>query len=191
MKESRAAVILTRMAKKKRAETGDHRIRARIEDERGSLRALIWVSCTRPICVCSHAPSAAAADMCTDLLFTEPVVASFSVWIGLAWGLLNGVIDSISPVFRQLHHFSTDAIGLVFLSLSVGAWLGFATSFYQERLYRRGHANRGPEARLYLLCVAAVTFPIGLFIYAWCAFPSVPWIGLCVGIVVSDMFSPP
>jgi hypothetical protein len=99
--------------------------------------------------------------------------------------MLTFLNSSIAPVFRDLHNFSTNAIGLAFLSLTVGAWLGFATSFYQERLYRQGHAKRGPEARLYLVCVAAITFPIGMFIYAWCAFPSVPWIGLCIGIVVS------
>jgi hypothetical protein len=93
--------------------------------------------------------------------------------------------SSIAPVFRDLHNFSTNAIGLAFLSITVGAWLGFATSFYQARLYRQGHAKRGPEARLYLVCVAAITFPVGMFIYAWCAFPSVHWIGLCIGIVVS------
>jgi hypothetical protein len=50
MRETRAGVILTRIAKRRRKETGDHRIRARIEDERASLRALVWVSCTRPVC---------------------------------------------------------------------------------------------------------------------------------------------
>lgn len=50
MKETRSAVVLTRIAKKLRTETGDHRYRARVEDERASLRNLIWISCTRPLC---------------------------------------------------------------------------------------------------------------------------------------------
>jgi hypothetical protein len=80
MKESRSGVILTRLAKKKRAETGDQRIRARIEDERGSLPALVWVSCTRPICEFHALPSDMTyADIPIDLLFTEPVVIAFSV----------------------------------------------------------------------------------------------------------------
>lgn len=43
-------VILTREAHKLRKETGDTRYRARVEDERTSLRQLISTSCTRPLC---------------------------------------------------------------------------------------------------------------------------------------------
>lgn len=49
MKETRTAVLLTRLAKKIRKETGDQRYRARIEDERASLKTLIYISCTRPL----------------------------------------------------------------------------------------------------------------------------------------------
>lgn len=92
-------VILTRDARKKRKETGDPRYRARIEDERPSMRELVWVSCTRPLV----------------LLTTEPVVTSFSVrfplsrftfcfdsvifwvqtWIGFAWGVLYVLIQYV------------------------------------------------------------------------------------------------
>jgi hypothetical protein len=50
MPETRVSITLTRMAKKLRKETGDGRYRARVEDERASLRSLIYISCTRPIC---------------------------------------------------------------------------------------------------------------------------------------------
>ena len=50
MKETRSGVLLTRLAKKMRKETGNVHYRARIEDERASLRTLIYISCTRPIC---------------------------------------------------------------------------------------------------------------------------------------------
>jgi hypothetical protein len=49
MKETRSSIILTRMAKKLRKKTGDHRYRARVEDERASLANLIFISCTRPV----------------------------------------------------------------------------------------------------------------------------------------------
>ncbi|KAJ7936309.1 major facilitator superfamily domain-containing protein, partial [Mycena leptocephala] len=56
--ETRSSILLTRLAKCIRKETGDRRYRARIEDERTSLASRISISCTRPI----------------HLLFTEPVV---------------------------------------------------------------------------------------------------------------------
>lgn len=51
MVETRSAVLLTRIASKIRQETGNSRYRARVEDERDSLKHLIYISCTRPICV--------------------------------------------------------------------------------------------------------------------------------------------
>ena len=50
MVETRSAVLLTRIASKIRQETGNFRYRARVEDERDSLKHLIYISCTRPIC---------------------------------------------------------------------------------------------------------------------------------------------
>lgn len=50
MKETRSTVLLERLTKKMRKETGDQRYRARVEDERPSLRTLIYISSTRPIC---------------------------------------------------------------------------------------------------------------------------------------------
>lgn len=50
MKETRSTILLIRLAKKMRKETGDMRYRARAEDEGASLRTLIFISCTRPLC---------------------------------------------------------------------------------------------------------------------------------------------
>jgi len=83
MKETRSSIILTRLAKKLRKETGDHRYRARAEDEEGSLSTLIFISCTRP--VCEHAAYGIsdyrtfALIVIPDLLTTEPTVLSISV----------------------------------------------------------------------------------------------------------------
>lgn len=49
LKETRSTIILTRMAKKLRKDTGDARFRARVEDANISLKKLIWISCTRPM----------------------------------------------------------------------------------------------------------------------------------------------
>ena len=81
MKETRASVLLVRMAKKIRKETGNHRYRARVEDERASLSTLIYISCTRPVCECLvRGYWLALTCRCyIDLLVTEPVIMSFTV----------------------------------------------------------------------------------------------------------------
>ncbi|KAF8202324.1 MFS polyamine transporter [Pholiota molesta] len=168
MKETRSSILLTRTAKKLRKLTGDHRYRARVEDERASLRTLIWISCTRPV----------------YLLFTEPVVLSFSLWIGFAWGVLYCMIESVAAVFSGLHHFNIGQTGTIFMTMVIGSLLAFAGNFYQEILYQRNFSRRGPEARLYLACFAAIMIPVGMFIYAWSAFQRIPWIALAIGITI-------
>ncbi|KAI0761799.1 MFS general substrate transporter [Trametes elegans] len=168
MKETRSGVLLTRLAKKLRKETGNHRYRARVEDERASLRTLIYISCTRPI----------------YLLFTEPVVAAFSLWVGFAWGILYVLVASIAPAFRTIHHFNTGETGTVFASMIVGCFVGLAIQMYQENLYSKYVHKKGPEARLFSACVGAILFPAGIFIYAWCTFEYVHWMGMAMGIFV-------
>lgn len=49
----------------------------------------------------------------------------------------------------------------------IGTILSFIFNFYQEHLYRKNVAKRGPEARLYAAMVGGVCFAVGCFIYAW------------------------
>ncbi|KAF8813035.1 hypothetical protein BYT27DRAFT_7251379 [Phlegmacium glaucopus] len=93
-------------------------------------------------------------------------------------------IRSIPGVFQNLHHFNTAETGMVFLTMVIGSVLGFFTNFCQEILYQRYFPKKGPEARLYLACFAAVLLPVGMFIYAWSSFTFVHWIALTIGIVL-------
>ncbi|KZP30510.1 MFS general substrate transporter [Athelia psychrophila] len=168
MKETRSTILLARLARKMRKQTGDHRYRARAEDEEASLYNLIAVSCTRPLYLLTH----------------EPIVFSISIWLGFAWGLLYCMVESVGPLFRTLYGFNSGQVGTVFLTLAVGSLLGFLTNFYQEYLYQKHFSERGPEARLYGACIAGIFFPIGLFIYAWSSFARVHWIANVIGITV-------
>ncbi|KAH8104030.1 MFS general substrate transporter [Cristinia sonorae] len=168
MRETRSAVLLTRLAKKMRKDSGDLRYRARVEDERASLKTLIYISCTRPL----------------YLLFTEPVVASFSIWVGFAWGILYVLIESITPVFKTLHNFNTGQTGTVFVTFFIGSLMGIGSDRFQEILYRKNVGTRGPEARLYHAMLGGIVFPAAMFIYAWCTFPDVHWISLVIAITL-------
>ncbi|KAI0917889.1 hypothetical protein AcV5_002713 [Taiwanofungus camphoratus] len=168
MRETRASVLLVRLAKKMRKETGDRRIRARVEDERDNLSTLLYISCTR-------APY---------LMITEPIVASFTLWIGFAWGILYVLIESVGPVFRALHNFNAGQTGTVFLTMTIGSLLGMVSNVYQGKLYNKYVGTRGPEARLFAAMAATVLFPAGMFIYAWSTYTKVYWISLAIGMVL-------
>ncbi|EIW78972.1 MFS general substrate transporter [Coniophora puteana RWD-64-598 SS2] len=166
--ETRATIVLARIAKQVRKETGDERYRAPSELGRPGLWSLLRVSCTRPV----------------YLLFTEPVVFAFTLWIGFAWAVLYVMIESIGALFSSVYGFSTGQSGSVFAALCIGALLGFLLNTAQERIYRLRFPARGLEARLYTALLAALLFPAGMFIYAWTASPHVPWPAPCVGLAV-------
>lgn len=96
-----ASVLLTRIAKDLRKTTGDKRYRSRAEDERPTLKDLIIISLTRPMW----------------LLISEPLVTAFSLWLGFAWGLLYGLVESIPYVFGTLYQFNQLQIGYVYLTI--------------------------------------------------------------------------
>ena len=50
MRETRKSVVLTRIAKNLRKKTGNEQYKARVEIEKQSLKSLLIVSCTRPLC---------------------------------------------------------------------------------------------------------------------------------------------
>lgn len=160
MRETRSTVLLRKLAKKIRKETGDKRYRARIEDEGVDLKRLIWIASTRPAL----------------LLVTEPTVAAFSAWIGFAWGLVYLLLQSVSPVFGNLHNFNSGALGNVFLTMVLGALIGFASNFYQNHLYLEHFKTRGIEGRLYSCIIAGVILPISLLMYGLSCIPTVHWI---------------
>lgn len=171
LRETRGSVILTRRAAKLRKETGDMRYKARAEEERASLFVLISQSLTRPLW----------------LLFSEPIVTSFSLWVSLNWLMLYATLESVGLV-TALHGYSEGQNGLVFLSICVAALLGLLSNSYQDHLYHKYYPTKGPEARLYLSMASAILFPIGCFIYGWTSYPDVSIAGPIVGLIVI-MFS--
>ncbi|KIY54024.1 MFS general substrate transporter [Fistulina hepatica ATCC 64428] len=168
LRETRSEVLLSRIAARKRKETGDNRYRTRADNERPPLRSLLKTSVTRSV----------------RLLLTEPIVLFLSLWVGFAWGVMYVMMESISDVFEQLHGFNQGEVGLVFLATTVGPVLGLACNFVQERLYEKYSPMRGVEARLYQAIAGAWLAPIAMFIYAWTAYTSVNWIAQAIAIAL-------
>lgn len=73
------------------------------------------------------------------------------------------LLESIGLI-TQLHGYTQGQTGLVFLSICLGAVLGWLSNFWQDSIYAKKFSTKGPEARLYTSCIAAVLFPVGCFI---------------------------
>ncbi|KAF8449345.1 major facilitator superfamily domain-containing protein [Boletus edulis BED1] len=166
--ETRADIILTRLARKMRQTKQDSRYRARAEIDKHSVFTLIKISSTRPI----------------KLLLTEPTVMSFSLWIGFIWGVLFCFIDSINGEMGSIYHFTIVEEGSTYICITIGSILGWFANMYQEVLYKKYVIKKGPEARLCLALVAAVLLPSGMLIYAWTATSSIRWIAPLTGLTV-------
>lgn len=96
---------------------------------------------------------------------------------------MYSLLESIGLV-TALHGYSEGQNGLVFLSIVVAAIFGQVINIYQDHLYAKNIAKRGPEARLYMSMVAAILFPVGCFIYGWTSYAHVSIAGPIIGIIV-------
>ncbi|PCG88223.1 Major facilitator superfamily domain, general substrate transporter [Penicillium occitanis (nom. inval.)] len=152
------------------------RWKVKADEERQSIVQMISVSCYRPF----------------HLLFTEPVVFFFSLWVAFSWAVLYLQLSSIPLVMETNHKFTVAQSSDVFAAISVGAILATLLSIYQEKIaIRFGKMSNTPEGRLYFACIESILMPVGLFWFGWTSFSSVPWIvpSIAVGCATMGIFS--
>jgi multidrug resistance protein len=126
------------------------------------------------------------------MLFTEPIVVSFSLYTAFNFSVLFAFFVAFPIVFQspypeiQVYHFNAGEGGLVFLGLGLGVISATIIFTIMDRMiYRRktlamrangDFSHLPPEERLYPAMIGAFLLPIGLFWFAWSAKPSVHWI---------------
>lgn len=119
------------------------------------------------------------------MLFTEPIVAFFSIYIAFSFAVLFAFFAAFPIVFEGVYGFNTGQTGLTFLAVGLGvviaAGLGIVTDrkMYQKRWQAaraEGKENIAPEHRLYAAMIGSFGLPVGLFWFAWTARTSVHWI---------------
>ncbi|KAK7902606.1 hypothetical protein LTR67_002252 [Exophiala xenobiotica] len=150
------------------------RWKVKADEERSSLGRMIAVSLYRPI----------------HMLFTEPVVFFFSLWIGFSWAVLYLQFGSIPLVFEVNHGFDLQQTGAVFTAICVGGILSTILSIYQEKWAAKHYPvkiNGSPEGRLTFACVESALMPIGIFIFGWTCYSSIHWIVPTIGITIATM----
>jgi multidrug resistance protein len=152
------------------------RWKVKSDEERASLARMISLSLYRPF----------------HLLFTEPVVFWFSLWVAFSWAVLYLTLAAIPLVFQSNHGFSLQQANSVFAAMCIASILSSILSIYQEKLARKyGKLASSPEGRLYFACVESACMPIGLFMFGWSSFRSVHWIvpAIAIGIATVGIFA--
>ncbi|KAJ5538538.1 hypothetical protein N7494_008017 [Penicillium frequentans] len=150
------------------------RIRWKIagDEERAGLSEMLRTSTTRPFL----------------LLFTEPVVFFFSLWVAFSWSVLYINLSAIPLIFQEHYDFSLSESDAVFTATCVGSLLAMIISIVQDNLAsRRKGWNSVPEHRLYFSCLQSTLLPIGLFLFGWTSRFYVHWIVPAIAVAISTM----
>ena len=133
------------------------------------------------------------------MLFTESIVAFFSLYTAFNFSVLFGFFAAFPIVFRspypeiQIYHFNTGEGGLVFLGIGIGVVLGtFIAILIDRMVYRKKTLKKQaqgdftpllPEERLYAAMLGSCLLPIGLFWFAWTSRADIHWIVPVLGTI--------
>ncbi|KAK9422854.1 putative MFS general substrate transporter [Seiridium unicorne] len=112
------------------------------------------------------------------MLFTEPILFSFSLYMAFVYGVLFLDFTAYPVVFQQARGWSIGISGLSFTGIGVGMVIATLLSPYANRVHSRYVKKLGPvpEARLPHLIYIVWLLPVGIFWFGWTALPPTAWI---------------
>ena len=166
--------ILLRRAKRLRAITGDTRLKSQSEIDQKGLK-----------------PSAVAIDALIkplEITIKDPAIAFVNMYTALVYGIYYSFFEVFPLVYNGYYHFSLGIIGVVFTCVLVSCVIGVLTYCAYLNWYlipdimKRG--LRAQEHRLVPAIFASFGPPIGLFLFAWTANPTIHWIAPTIGITI-------
>ncbi|OQE31605.1 hypothetical protein PENSTE_c001G02173 [Penicillium steckii] len=162
--ETYAPVLLRRRAAKLTELTG-HVYRSKLDIERGPMPMgkTLKTALSRP----------------WILLFREPIVLLFSIYMSIIYGTLYMLFAAYPIVFQEVRGWSEGIGGLAFLGILVGMILAVVYTFPENMRYAEKCTQTTdrlpPEVRLPPSMVGGIALPIGLFWFAWTNSPSIHW----------------
>lgn len=115
------------------------------------------------------------------MLFTEPIVASITVYNAFVFGELFAFFASYPYVFTRVYGFSSAEVGLAFIGVLVGTVFGVLTFMVVDKtLYAKAKrlavdGKPAPEERLYTSMMGSFGISASLFWFGWTARSDVHW----------------
>ncbi|KAI1652498.1 MFS general substrate transporter [Daldinia decipiens] len=165
-------IRLREKARKLRKETGDDRWKSPMEKSTKSVAVTIGHSLLRPF----------------ELLIFEPMCLLLCLFSAILLGVLYLFFGAFPLVFGNTYGFNLWQTGLSFLGIFIGMIVAAATDpiwrRINERLLEQNDGIPEPEFRLPPAIAGAVAVPIGLFIFAWTAYPWVHWMVPIIGSAI-------
>ncbi|KAI5848516.1 benomyl/methotrexate resistance protein [Morchella snyderi] len=168
LKETYAPTILAAKARRLRKETGNDKLRSKMESPLPKSEILAR-SLVRPI----------------KMLFLSPIVLLLSIFAAVCYGYLYLLFTTFPTVFEGQYHFSTGTVGLAYIGLGVGSLTGLIISgIFSDRILiakKKKYGVLKPEYRLIPMSYLAPCIPVGLFWYGWAAQAETHWIVPIIG----------
>ena len=166
--------ILLRRANRLRKLTGDSRLKSQSEIDQKGLK-----------------PSAVAIDALIkplEITIKDPAIAFVNMYTALVYGIYYSFFEVFPLVYPVYYHFSLGIIGVVFTCILVSCTIGVAIYCAYLNWYLipdiMKNGLRAQEHRLVPALIAAFGPPIGLFMFAWTANPTIHWIVPTIGITI-------
>ncbi|GAA5976456.1 hypothetical protein JCM5350_001694 [Sporobolomyces pararoseus] len=170
-----APVVLSRIAKRIRSETGDDRVvsalevaamQAKEKEKLARVKAEVYRLFAMPFV----------------LLFTELIIALLTVYMSMVYGLIYLLFEGYPIIFVDIHHLPAGYSSLPFLSTFVGAILSVPlTLWFQKRYVLSTKSTEGgvptPEMRLPPAQLGGILIVIAFVWLGWSGnYEKVPWI---------------
>jgi hypothetical protein len=116
------------------------------------------------------------------LLFTEPILWIFNIYISLIYGILYLCFVAYPLIYTGIRGWSDGITGLAFVGIAIGTMLAIVTEPLARR-YVNSHKKDPatgrvpPEASISIICFACFLCPIGQLWFSWTSVPAtIHWI---------------
>ncbi|EEH49669.1 uncharacterized protein PADG_05748 [Paracoccidioides brasiliensis Pb18] len=120
-----------------------------------------------------------------QLLFLEPIVFLFSIYMSVLYGLLYMFFIAFPIVYQKGKGYSAGITGLMFIPLAIGvvfsACCAPLINNHYLKISQRYGGKPPAEMRLIPMMISCWFIPIGMFIFAWTSYPRLHWFGPMIG----------
>lgn len=172
--ETSSANILLRRARRLRALTGDHRLKAQSEIDQANTkpRDVVYEALVRP----------------WQLIFLDPAIGYTAFYVALCYGIYYSFFEAFPLVYVNLYGFNLGEMGLTFLSITVGVIISIVVYYayiywvVEPDIIKNGLG--APEKRLIPAIASSFFLPAGLFLFGWTGNGSIHWIVSVIGILL-------
>ncbi|KAM0520669.1 hypothetical protein ACHAPE_003066 [Trichoderma viride] len=166
--------ILLRRARRLRKLTGDSRLQSESEIEQRNMTgsSVLIAALIRPF----------------EITIKDPSVFFVNIYTALTYAIYFTFFEVFPLVFPPFYGFNLGETGAAFLACEVGAIIGLILYFAYLHFYmipdNIKNGFREQEHRLLPAIFGSVVIPVGLFIFAWTARPSIHWVVPLIGVAI-------